>query len=278
VFPGIYEFSWDAGHIIFLGIFYSVVVVVASTVIIAMLRAIRGFSHRRAEAVRWHLDFEDLPPKARACRHELSGEVAERTCPNHFDCRHCEAHPKFVAAQPPAAAIDPAAVLNVAGFQLPADRLYHRGHTWVRTESDGTLAIGLDDLGAHLIGNPDSTELPAPGEHLLANGTAWRVEKKGVSVRVLSPVDGEVLAVGGVDDPWVLKVKADPQGADLRHLLTVAEARPWMLREVERLQMSLATDGVGPALADGGMPIDDFTSAIPAEQLDEVCGLMFLEP
>jgi hypothetical protein len=51
-----------------------------------------------------------------------------------------------------------------------------------------------------------------------------------------------------------------------------------MLREMERLQMALAIDGMGPTLADGGVPIDDMSSAIPDDQLDEVCGLMFLEP
>ena len=38
--PGIYEFDWDAGHIIFLGAFYSVLTIVLVTLTIASLRAI----------------------------------------------------------------------------------------------------------------------------------------------------------------------------------------------------------------------------------------------
>jgi glycine cleavage system H protein len=275
--PGIYEFAWDEGHIIFLGIFYSVVVVVLSTVAIALLRAIRRAGTRDPELARWHADFEDLPARDRRCRHELSGEVASRSCENCFACRDCPDHAKFVAAAASAPPQIPAPA-TVAGFALPADRLYHRGHTWVREEADGTLTVGLDDLGGHLMGNPDAIELPPPGARLVANGTAWKATKRGVTVRVMSPIEGEVLQLGGEGDDWILKLRPEGDRADTRHLLSAAEARPWMLREVERLQLALASDGVGAALADGGTPVDDLASVIPADKLDDVCGMLFLEP
>ncbi|MHB0968526.1 MAG: hypothetical protein ACYC7A_09130 [Thermoanaerobaculia bacterium] len=43
MFPGIYEFTWDAGHIIFLGAFYTVLLIVLSTITIALFRALRIF-------------------------------------------------------------------------------------------------------------------------------------------------------------------------------------------------------------------------------------------
>ena len=49
---------------------------------------------------------------------------------------------------------------GILGAPLPQDRLYHRGHTWVRREEDGTYNIGLDDFIRRLIGNPDLIELP----------------------------------------------------------------------------------------------------------------------
>lgn len=271
MFPGINGFAWDAGHIIFLGIFYTVLMIVASTMIVALRRAILSFRANRAEALRWHADFEDLPEKWRSCRHELAGEIAHRSCPNGFDCRHCAEHPLFEKARVrPLPAGEP----RVAGFAVPDDRLYHRGHTWVRTEDDGTLTIGLDDLGAHLLGKPDEIELPQVGTRVVTNGTGWFASKAGSTVRVLSPVDGEVVAVGGPDDGWYLKVR--PSG-DTQHLLCPAEARSWMLREVERLQMAMASESVGLALADGGIPVDDLTAAIPSERRDEVFGAVFLD-
>lgn len=277
--PGIYEFAWDEGHIIFLGVFYAVVVVVLSTVGIALLRTLRRSRVANPEAAAWHADFEDLPAKDRRCRHELSGEIASRSCENCFDCRNCPDHARFVAAaEALAPAADPALGATVAGFAVPADRLFHRGHTWVREEGDGTLTIGLDDLGSHLMGHPDAIDLPRPGTRLVANGTAWKATRNGVTVRVLSPIEGEVLALGTSGDDWTLRLRPEGARADTRHLLNAAEARPWMLREVERLHLALASEGVGAALADGGTPVDDLAAAIPADKLDDVCGMLFLEP
>ncbi len=274
MFPGIHDFAWDAGHIIFLGIFYSVLVVVAATMLIAVRRAFQSFRARRADALRWHADFADLPATARRCRHELAGEIASRQCPNGFDCRQCEEHPRFVAARTtPLQLGEP----RVAGFELPADRLYHRGHTWVRQEEDGTMTVGLDDLGSHLLGNPDALQMPPVGTFLETNGSGWEARKNGVPVRLLAPIDGEVIAVGSPQHGWYLKIRPDGE-VDTRHLLTAAEARPWLLREVERLQMAMATDGVGAALADGGVPIDDLSVAIPTDRMDDVYGMLFMHP
>jgi hypothetical protein len=49
-----------------------------------------------------------------------------------------------------------------------------------------------------------------------------------------------------------------------------------MLREIERLQMAIATDAVGAALADGGVPVEDLSEAIPPERRDDVYGAVFL--
>ena len=274
MFPGIYDFAWDAGHIVFLGIFYTVLMIVAATMLVALRRALRSFQAQRAEALRWHADFDDLPASARRCRHELAGEIASRLCPNGFDCRKCDEHAKFVATRREPMAPGES---RVGGFELPSDRLYHRGHTWVRREEDGTLTVGLDDLGRHLLGKPDELRLPAVGSILTTNGSGWEARKNGVSVRVLSPIDGEVIGVGDPKDRWALKVR--PSGdPDLRHLLSPAEARPWLLREIERLHLATAAEGVGAALADGGVPIDDLSTAIPPDRIDDVYGMVFLHP
>src|SRR5512142_98168 len=159
MFPGIYDFHWDAGHIIFLGIFYAVLVVVASTITIALRRAIHDFRGNRADALRWHEEFEDLPDQWRHCRHEMTGETPNRICPNAFDCRECIEHPKFLAARK-AGALPEIRDRRVAGFEVPADRLYHRGHTWVKQEQGGIVTVGLDDLASHLMGKPDLLRLP----------------------------------------------------------------------------------------------------------------------
>ena len=41
---------------------------------------------------------------------------------------------------------------------------------------------------------PDEVVLPEPGAQIRANGTAFRVRRREADVRILSPVDGEVIA------------------------------------------------------------------------------------
>jgi hypothetical protein len=160
---------------------------------------------------------------------------------------------------------------------MPADRLYHRGHTWARPEPDGTMSVGLDDLGRRLMGRVDRLELPPPGTRLYRNGPAWRAMRNGNAVRVLSPLDGEVESLGEAGDDWILRLAPPEGGFETRHLLGGREAAAWSLRELDRLQLALSAPGA-PSLADGGTLVEDLPAAIPAADWDAIWGEMFLEP
>jgi glycine cleavage system H lipoate-binding protein len=276
MFPWNYGFHWSITSYIFLGAFYTVVVVVATTVASAVLRTRRALGTAQTERIRWISDFHDLPARNRVCRHVLTGELPGRECPHAFDCRECLTHPKLLANRPLAEADE--AEEGIFGMSFPLDRFYHRGHTWARAESDGTVTVGLDDLGQRLLGTPDYIDLPQPGAQVRTNGTAFRVRRRNADVRVLSPVDGEVVATGGAGDGWYLKVKPASGVIDMRHLLRGSEIKPWLMRELERLQLTLAMEGAAPTLADGGVPVVDIAASYPEADWDAVCGEMFLEP
>lgn len=276
MFPWNYGFVWNTGHVIFLGAFYTVLAIVAVTVLRAIDCSRRDLRAHKTDKIRWHSDFEDLLPRDRLCRHVLTGEFRERQCPNAFDCRECETHRKLIAKRLPAS---PGGEEEICGMAFPLDRFYHRGHTWARLKSDGTVTIGLDELGKRLVGSADSFDLPVPGEHIQANGTAFHFRRRGASVRVLAPVDGEVLEVCGDADGWFLSVRPDAPGeSGFRHLLRGAEIAPWIMREMERLQLALCGGGAAATLADGGVPVADIADAYPEADWGEVCGEMFLEP
>jgi hypothetical protein len=276
MFPWNYGFHWSITSYIFLGAFYSVLVVVTTTVANALLRSRRALRTEQIETIRWNSDFHDLPARDRVCRHVLTGELASRECPHAFDCRQCLTHPKLLASHP---LVDPdEAEKEMFGMSFPLDRFYHRGHTWARPESDGTVTVGLDELGRRLLGTPDRIELPQPGATLHVSGTAFRARKRNADVRVLSPVDGEVVATGGAGVGWYLKVKPAAGVIDLRHLLRGAEIKPWLMRELERLQLTLSMESAAPTLADGGVPVADIAASYPQADWDAVCGEMFLEP
>jgi hypothetical protein len=276
VFPFIYEFRWTPAHLIFLGVFFSVVILIASTVGLALLRSLRAFRTRHQETIQWEAEFEDLPVASRMCRHQLTGEVGHRTCNHEFDCRSCETHPTFLAKHSPALSAS-GGEESVFGFVMPLDRYYHRGHTWVKPEADGIYTIGLDDFGARMIGTPDSVDLPVVGTHLSANGKGWTVRKQQAQLRLLSPIDGVVLETGGPERGWYLKVRGIGEELETRHLLRGKEVRPWVMREFERLQIALSPDGVGTSLADGGELVPDMSKQSPQLDWDGVWGEMFLQ-
>jgi glycine cleavage system H lipoate-binding protein len=276
MFPWNYGFHWSTGTIIFMGAFYAVLVVVATTVLRAVLRSRRALDSNRAHHIAWHSDFHDLSTECRSCRHVLTGKFSSRECPNAFDCRECATHAKLIALRPMAQSAGIAE--DISGMAFPLDRFYHRGHTWARLESDGNVTVGLDELGKRLIGLPDAVKLPQPGEHVHANGVAFHLFRRGAHVTVLSPVDGEVVENGSGSD-WYLKVKPESTGElTFRHLLRGDEIKPWLMREMERLQLALSPEEAGATLADGGVPVEDIAAAYPNADWDAVCGNMFLRP
>jgi len=277
--PWVYGFTWEPENVIFLSIFFTVAIIIATTFVMAISRALRDIKSRHVDEIRWHTDFGDLPIYAKTCRHVMTGGVDSRICQNGFDCRVCDFHAKFIPENAPP---DPAlktrnATESVFGLTLKSGRMYHRGHTWVEKDADGTLKVGLDEFAQRVLGTPDKVELPEVGTRLEVNGTGWHIRKGEAQIRILSPVDGEVVGTGNDSSGYYLKVKPIG-GLDLRHLLKGSEIRPWLMREIERLQFSLAGKSIGASLADGGELVNDLPGNYPDADWDSVLGEMFLEP
>ncbi len=272
MFPGIDGFHWTFGHILFLALFFMVVTTIITTVISAVWRTARDFRTHDAIDFCWKSNFSELPVSERRCRHELAGRVIARTCDNAFDCRHCEKYGQF-AVLPATGHIDS------LGLEYSKDRYYHRGHTWLQTEEDGTITVGLDDLASHLVGTPDSVALPSIGDELEVNQTAWRMRKNGREIAVRAPIEGKVVAIGSSTGDWFLKIRPrlDPGNPmTFRHLLQGPEVHGWLSREMERLQLQLRAPNSPPALADGGVLLPDLMNAVPDADWDAVLADTFL--
>lgn len=82
-------------------------------------------------------------------------------------------------------------------------------------------------------------------------------------------LDGEVIEIGGPDQGWYLRVKPT-NGVNATHLLKGDEIQPWILREMERLQMVLTPAGSSAALADGGLLVNDPAREQPELDWDSV--------
>jgi hypothetical protein len=270
VFPWSPEFAWDVPHVVFFGALYAVLATILATLATAVRRARRTARRGLSHAVAWQADFEELPAPSRACRHQLTGVAPGRCCERGFDCRGCRKHRELEAVAAATPGGDSRAPDEADG------RFYHRGHAWARPEADGTVTVGLDELGARLLGPDAELRLPGPGAPLHANGPLARARSRGRDVRLLAPIDGTVLEVLQQGPRFTLRVDPGPV-LDLRHLLSGREARVWAVRELERVQAACA--GVaGVALADGGELVDDVAGAVPDSRFDGLLGDVFLEP
>jgi len=273
MFPWTDGFHWTPNHVVFLSLFFAVVSTIVTTVVFAIRRAARDLNSNSAVELCWKSDFAELLESERACRHELSGRVASRTCDNQFDCRLCQKYAQF-AALPAAQTVDD------LGITYSKDRFYHRGHTWVEPQQDGTVAIGLDELAERVIGTADCIGMPEVGNEIKLNGTAWRMTKVGRQIRVRAPLEGKVVAVGGPGQGWYLKIRPrlNPQDpATLLHLLRGSEVHGWLKRELERLQLQLRTPDTAPSLADGGVLMHGLMDQMPEADWDTVLADTFLE-
>ncbi len=159
-----------------------------------------------------------------------------------------------------------------------SERYFHRGHSWVRPEYDETVTVGLDDFAEQLMGQHVEVEYPPLGTHLRVNGVGWRLRKDGRAVRVLSPVDGIVVGLGGPERDWYLRVKLDRPLEEQDHLLRGEEVGIWLAHERDRLQQVLSPLDIGLTLADGGMLVDDLSTVMPRDDWDKTVGEMLLEP
>lgn len=273
MFPGIDGFHWTFGHVLFLSLFFAVALTILGTLVSAGWRTTRAFRTHKAIDFCWKSDFRDLPVSDRRCRHELAGRVISRTCDNAFDCRECSKYSQF-------SVLPATGHRNSLGLEYPDDRFYHRGHTWVKPGSDGTVTIGIDDLATHLVGEAQSLQLPEIGDELDLNQTAWRMKKNGKEIRVRMPIEGSVVATGGRNEGWYLKIRprldlSDPR--TLRHLLRGPEVPGWVSLELDRLQLQLRAPNTPPALADGGVLVPDLMNTVPEADWDSVLADTFLE-
>lgn len=272
MFPGIDGFHWTFGHILFLSLFFVVVLTIFTTLASAVMRTVSEFRARRATDFCWRADFAHLPVSERRCRHELAGRVLSRTCDNAFNCRSCEKYSQF-------AVLPATGNVGSLGLDYPEDRYYHRGHTWVKPEQDGTVTIGLDQLATHLIGAPESVDAPNIGEEIDINQTVWRIRKNGHEIHVRAPIEGTMVGLSR-EDGWALKIRPQLDLRDpktLRHLLQGPEVRGWITRELERLQIQLRPADAPPALADGGVLVFDLMQALPNADWDKVLSETFLQ-
>ena len=118
-------------------------------------------------------------------------------------------------------------------MNAPANLKYTKSHEWIRTESDGTITVGITEHAQDLLGDLVFIDLPEVGKSLAAHQEAVVVESVKAAADVYAPVAGTVTEVNPAvaDAPesvnqdafaaWMFKMKP-ANAADLDSLLDAA--------------------------------------------------------
>lgn len=94
-------------------------------------------------------------------------------------------------------------------MELPANLKYTESHEWVRTEADGTLAVGITDHAQEALGDLVFIELPQVGRTVKAGEAIGVVESVKAASDIYAPVAGDVVAVNSAVTETPEQVNAD---------------------------------------------------------------------
>ena len=103
-------------------------------------------------------------------------------------------------------------------MKLPTELRYTESHEWVRSESDGTLTVGITDHAQAALGDLVFLELPKVGRAVKAREACAVVESVKAASDVYAPVAGVVVAVNDALDGAPEKVNEDAFAAWLFRL------------------------------------------------------------
>ena len=94
----------------------------------------------------------------------------------------------------------------------PANLKYAASHEWVKTETDGTLTIGVSDHAQEALGDIVFLELPDVGRKVAAGESIAVIESVKAASDIYAPVSGEIVEINqaAIDAPE--SVNADAYG------------------------------------------------------------------
>lgn len=96
---------------------------------------------------------------------------------------------------------------------LPENLLYTEGHSWLRQDDDGLIAIGITEHGQSLLGDLVYVQLPEAGASMEEGGVIATVESVKSAWDVLAPVALEIVEVNDTLSATPEEVNEDPYAA-----------------------------------------------------------------
>jgi len=138
-------------------------------------------------------------------------------------------------------------MLEIRQYKFPTGLYYTDRHLWFRKETDGSIVVGLDDLGQKLAGKIVALRLPAEGTATEPGKIFGTMESAKWVERLKSSVTGVIKSVNPRlkstpslinEDPygngWLITIKPTADvGQELSKLTTGDALESWIRKEIE---------------------------------------------
>lgn len=176
-------------------------------------------------------------------------------------------------------------LITAGSLRIPQGVFFSKFHTWAHLGTNGEARVGIDDLLLHFTGNVSIENIKKPGEIINKGDLLTRISHNGKSLRIYSPVSGEIRETNTRitdnpelinDDPsrqlWIYTIKPTNWKAETNTYYLAEEATIWMLHELVRFKDFLAAsvakyipEPSGIVLQDGGELLDQPLAELPEE-------------
>ncbi len=169
-------------------------------------------------------------------------------------------------------AIRSAQLLSPGQWHLSDDLVLAPNHLWMRREHDNSITVGIDNFLLSVTGAVESIGLPGEGEIVGRGEPAIRLREKNKSLRLDSPIEGQVLGVNKEVLLTPTPVRSNPYTSGwLFNLIPLDEAKPltgflrgeaaieWLKKQNELVKEFLVSHTPQLEFAtmqDGGVPVD----------------------
>jgi glycine cleavage system H protein len=179
-------------------------------------------------------------------------------------------------------------VINILTFEIlkiPQGVFLAKNHTWMYLEKSGNASIGLDDFLLHTTGNVKLQHHKQVGDKINKGDILTEIVSENSSLKIVSPVTGEVKAVNinlnetpqiMNEDPfgkgWVYKIKPSNWVDETKSCYLAEDAVNWSKNEMQRFKdfLALSTkkymqESPQLILQDGGELLDHSLTGLSGE-------------
>lgn len=170
-----------------------------------------------------------------------------------------------------------------------SDLHFHPGHTWARTDEEGLVQIGPDEITVRLLGDIETVCCSKmAGEEIYQGEVCWRFKKGRRSIKQVSPVSGIVAEVNERafnlpaevgESPygrgWLYKINPSNLAGDLSNLFTGSLAEEWLSLSKRRINAIFTPPAAFATAQDGGELINDIGALMTDEQWERISTELF---